>query len=54
MFIRKDIIDLNPNENLHQMANDLAHYMFNDLIFTSAGELLNAVVEKSEVEAEVE
>ena len=37
MFIRKDITDLNPNENLHEMANDLAHYMVNDLIFTSAG-----------------
>ena len=40
MFIRKDIIELNPNENLHHMANDL--------IFTSAGELLKVVVEKSE------
>lgn len=23
MFIRKDITELNPNENLHQMANEL-------------------------------
>ena len=37
MFVRKDITELNPNENLHEMANDLAHYMVNDLIFTSAG-----------------
>lgn len=37
MFIRKDITELNPNDNLHEMANDLAHYMVNDLIFTSAG-----------------
>ena len=37
MFMRKDITDLNPNENLHEMANELAHYMVNDLIFTSAG-----------------
>lgn len=44
MFVRKDITDLNPNENLHEMANDLAHYMVNDLIFTSAGELVNVVV----------
>ncbi len=47
MFMRKDITDLNPNENLHQMANELAHYMVNDLIFTSAGELDKVVVEKS-------
>lgn len=40
MFIRKDITDLNPNENLHQMANDL--------IFTSAGELMQVIVEKEE------
>ena len=40
MFIRKDITDLNPNENLHQMANDL--------IFTSAGELMQVIVEKKE------
>jgi hypothetical protein len=44
MFVRKDITDVNPNENLHQMANELAHYMVNDLIFTSAGELVNVVV----------
>ena len=37
MFVRKDITELNPNENLHEMANDLAQYMVNDLIFTSAG-----------------
>ncbi len=47
MFMRKDITDLNPNENLHQMANELAHYMVNDLIFTSAGELDRVVVEKT-------
>ena len=47
MFMRKDITDLNPNENLHQMANELAHYMVNDLIFTSAGELDKVVVEKT-------
>lgn len=38
MFIKKDITELNPNENLHQMANDL--------IFTSAGELMQVIVEK--------
>lgn len=37
MFIRKDITDLNPNDNLHQMANDL--------ILTSAGELMQVIVE---------
>ena len=37
MFMRKDITDLNPNENLHEMANELMNYMVNDLIFTSAG-----------------
>lgn len=47
MFMRKDITDLNPNENLHQMASELAHYMVNDLIFTSAGELDKVVVEKT-------
>lgn len=47
MFMRKDITDLNPNENLHQMANELAQYMVNDLIFTSAGELDRVVVEKT-------
>lgn len=47
MFMRKDITDLNPNENLHQMANELAQYMVNDLIFTSAGELDKVVVEKT-------
>ncbi len=31
MFMRKDITDLNPNENLHQMANDLINYVPNDL-----------------------
>ena len=40
MFMRKDITELNPNENLHQMANDL--------IFTSAGELMQVIVEKKE------
>ena len=47
MFVRKDITDLNPNENLHEMANELAQYMVNDLIFTSAGELDKVVVEKT-------
>lgn len=47
MFVRKDITELNPNENLHEMANELAHYMVNDLIFTSAGELDKVVVEKT-------
>jgi len=47
MFMRKDITELNPNENLHQMANELAQYMVNDLIFTSAGELDRVVVEKT-------
>ena len=47
MFVRKDITELNPNENLHEMANDLAHYMVNDLIFTSAGLLEKVVVEKT-------
>lgn len=37
MFVRKDITDLNPNENLHETANELMGYMVNDLIFTSAG-----------------
>ena len=40
MFIRKDITDVNPNEILHEMANDL--------IFTSAGELDKVVVEETE------
>ena len=31
MFMRKDITDLNPNENLHQMANDLINYVPNNL-----------------------
>lgn len=47
MFMRKDITDLNPNENLHEMANELMNYMVNDLIFTSAGELDKVVVEKT-------
>ena len=47
MLMRKDITDLNPNENLHEMANELAQYMVNDLIFTSAGELDRVVVEKT-------
>ena len=46
MFVRKDITDLNPNENLHEMANELMNYMVNDLIFTSAGELMKVIVEK--------
>ena len=40
MFVRKDITELNPNENLHEMANHLAQYMVNDLIFTSAGVMM--------------
>ncbi len=40
MFMRKDITDLNPNENLHQMANELITYAVNDLIFTSAGDVM--------------
>jgi len=48
MFIRKDIIELNPNEILHQMANELINYTVNDLISTSAGELVKVVVEKTE------
>jgi hypothetical protein len=40
MFIRKDITDVNPNEILHQTANDL--------ISTSAGELMKVVVEETE------
>lgn len=44
MFINEDIT---PDDDFT--------YIVNDLIFTSAGELLNAVVEnKSEVEADVE
>ena len=31
MFMRKDITDLNPNENLHQMASELINYAPNDL-----------------------
>jgi len=48
MFIRKDIIELNPNEILHQMANELINYTVNDRISTSAGELVKVVVEKTE------
>lgn len=47
MFVRKDITELNPNENLHEMANELMNYMVNDLIFTSAGELDKVVVTKT-------
>ena len=47
MFMRKNITDLNPNENLHEMANELAQYMVNDLIFTSAGEMMKVIVEKT-------
>lgn len=44
MFINEDIT-----------PDDYFTYIVNDLIFTSAGELLNAVVEKeSEVEVEVD
>lgn len=40
MFIRKDITDLNPNEILHQMANELINYTVNDRILTSAEKLI--------------
>lgn len=40
------------NENI--TPDDDFTYIVNDLIFTSAGELLNAVVEKGEVEADVD
>ena len=40
MFIRKDITDVNP-------IIDDSPYMVNDLIFTSAGELVKVVVEKT-------
>lgn len=43
MFIKEDIT---PDDDFT--------YIVNDLIFTSAGELLSAVVEKSAVEAEAE
>jgi len=48
MFIRKDITDVNPNEILHQMANELINYTVNDRISTSAGELGKVVVEETE------
>lgn len=41
MFMRKDITDVNP------IIDDSPLYMVNDLIFTSAGELVKVVVEKS-------
>ena len=41
MFVRKDITDVNP-------IIDDSQYMVNDLIFTSAGELVKVVVEKTE------
>lgn len=41
MFIRKDITELNP------IIDDSILYMANDLIFTSAGVLVNDVVEKT-------
>lgn len=47
MFVRKDITDLNPNEILHQMANELINYDVNDRILTSAGELGKVVVTKT-------
>lgn len=47
MFIRKDITELNPNEILHQMANELINYDVNDRILTSAGKLGKVVVTKT-------
>lgn len=47
MFIRKDITDSNPNEILHQMANELINYDVNDRILTSARELGKVVVTKT-------
>lgn len=43
MFINEDIT---PDDDFT--------YIVNDLIFTSAGELMEVIVEKSEVEADVE
>jgi hypothetical protein len=47
MRMKGDITDVNPNEILHQMANELINYTVNDRIFTSARELGKVVVTKT-------
>lgn len=47
MRMKGDITDVNPNEILHQMANELINYDVNDRILTSAGKLGKVVVTKT-------